>query len=85
VVDEIVHYCVANMPGAVPVTSTQALTNLVLPYVRELARLGFERALEANPGLRAGVNVMRGKVVHRVVADSLELEYTPLEEVLTLA
>jgi alanine dehydrogenase len=67
-VDEVVHYCVANMPGAVPVTSTQALTNATLPYVLALADLGVEGAFRADPGLRAGLNVAGGDVVHPVVA-----------------
>jgi alanine dehydrogenase len=67
-VDGIVHYCVTNMPGAVPVTSTQALTNATLPYVVSLAERGVEAALAADPGLRAGLNVAGGEVVHPVVA-----------------
>ena len=67
-VDGVVHYCVANMPGAVPVTSTQALTNATLPYVLALAGCGVEGALEADPGLAAGLNVAGGRVVHPVVA-----------------
>jgi alanine dehydrogenase len=67
-VDGVVHYCVTNMPGAVPVTSTQALTNATLAYVIALADRGVEQALQADPGLRAGLNVAAGEVVHPVVA-----------------
>jgi alanine dehydrogenase len=73
-VDGITHYCVANMPGAVPITSTYALTNATLPYVIELADKGVEGALAANAGLRSGLNVKAGKVTHPAVAESLGLE-----------
>src|SRR5256885_717182 len=63
-VDEITHYCVTNMPGAVPITSTYALTNATLPYVLDLAELGVEEAFERNPGLRLGLNVQAGGVMH---------------------
>jgi alanine dehydrogenase len=65
------HYCVANMPGAVPVTSTKALSNATLPYVLVLANLGIESALEARPDLRAGLNVRDGEVVNPAVAEAL--------------
>jgi alanine dehydrogenase len=81
-VDGVTHYCVANMPGAVPVTSTFALTNATLPYVLILADLGVEGAIEAMPGLRPGVNVADGKVTHPAVAEGTGLEYTPVEDVL---
>ncbi len=71
VVDGIVHYCVANMPGAVPRTSTFALTNATLPYVRALADLGWQAALKRDPGLAGGLNVHDGKIVHEVVAKAL--------------
>jgi alanine dehydrogenase len=67
-VDGVVHYCVTNMPGAVPVTSTQALTNATLPYVLTLAERGVDAATQGDPGLRAGLNVAGGEVVHPVVA-----------------
>ncbi len=73
-VDGITHYCVANMPGAVPITSTYALTNATLPYVIELADKGVEGALADNAGLRSGLNVKGGKVTHPAVAESLGLE-----------
>jgi alanine dehydrogenase len=81
-VDGVTHYCVANMPGAVPVTSTFALTNATLPYVLTLADLGVEGAIEAMPGLRPGVNVADGKVTHPAVAEGTGMEYTPVEDVL---
>jgi alanine dehydrogenase len=70
VMDGVVHYCVANMPGAVPRTSTQALTNATLPYVQQLAAKGLSACFE-NPGLRRGLNIMKGKVVNKAVADAL--------------
>lgn len=68
VVDGITHYCVANMPGAVPRTSTRALTNATLPYVRRLAGLGVDEALERDPGLRSGLNTRAGTITHEAVA-----------------
>jgi alanine dehydrogenase len=70
-VDDVTHYCVTNMPGAVPVTATWALTNATLPYVLKLADLGVERALEACPELRFGVNVAGGRITHPAVAEAL--------------
>jgi len=75
-VDGIVHYCVANMPGAVPRTSTYALNQATLPFVKELAALGVVEALRANPHLRDGLNVYRGKVTRREVAEALGYAYT---------
>ena len=83
-VDGVTHYCVANMPGAVPVTSTFALTNATLPYVLALADEGLMGALEKVPGLKPGVNVAAGKVTHPAVAEGVGVEYTPVEEVLTV-
>jgi alanine dehydrogenase len=83
-VDGVTHYCVANMPGAVPVTSTFALTNATLPYVLALADEGLAGAIEKVPGLKAGVNVAAGKVTHPAVAEGVGVEYTPVEEVLTV-
>jgi alanine dehydrogenase len=71
VVDGVVHYCVANMPGAVPRTSTFALTNATLPYVRTLARHGWPGAAEHDPTLRSGLNVHEGRITHKAVAQSL--------------
>ena len=71
VVDGVIHYCVANMPGAVPRTSTFALTNATLPYVRALADLGWEEALKRDLGLAAGLNVQAGRITHPAVATAL--------------
>ena len=81
-VDGVTHYCVANMPGAVPVTSTFALTNATLPYVLALADHGLVAAIERLPGLKPGVNVAEGKVTHEAVADGTGMPYTPVEDVL---
>jgi alanine dehydrogenase len=70
-VDGITHYCVANMPGAVPITSTYALTNATLPYVIDLADRGIDEALELSPSLRMGLNVDRGEITHPAVAEAL--------------
>ena len=75
VVDDVVHYCVTNMPGAVPRTSTFALTNVTLAYVRALADLGLEAALAADPHLACGLNVHDGHITHEAVARNLSLEY----------
>jgi alanine dehydrogenase len=77
VVDGVVHYCVANMPGAVPRTSTYALNNATLPFVLALADKGWRRALAEDEHLRNGLNVARGKLAHRAVAEALGLAYTP--------
>jgi alanine dehydrogenase len=84
VVDGIVHYCVANMPGGVPITSTKALTNATLPYVEEIAEYGLVRAILRDPALARGVNVLDGKITYQAVAEAHGLEYTPLENVLPL-
>jgi alanine dehydrogenase len=81
-VDGITHYCVANMPGAVPITSTYALTNATMPYVIELANLGATEAIKANPGLRLGVNVAAGHVTYSPVAEAIGVPYVPVEEAL---
>jgi alanine dehydrogenase len=78
-VDGITHYCVTNMPGAVPVTSTFALTNATIPYVLALADLGVKKAIGRDPGLRPGVNVANGKVTHPAVADAVGAEFAPIE------
>ncbi len=72
-VDGITHYCVTNMPGAVPITSTYALTNATLPYVLELAGNGIDEALQRSPGLRMGLNVRAGEITHPAVAEALGL------------
>jgi alanine dehydrogenase len=85
VVDEIVHYCVANMPGGVPVTSTRALTNATLPYVEAVADHGLADAVARDPSLGRGVNVLDGKITHEAVAEAHGLDYTRLGDVLPLA
>ncbi len=80
----ITHYCVANMPGAVPITSTQALTNATLPYAIALADHGVAEAIRRDPGLRPGVNVAAGKVTHPAVAEGVGMEYVPVEDALEL-
>jgi len=78
----VIHYCVANMPGAVPRTSTLALTNATFAYVLQLADRGWEAACRVNPPLALGVNAVGGRVTYRAVAEAFGLEYTPLAEVL---
>ena len=85
IVDGVVHYCVANMPGAVPITSTKALTNVTLPYVEAIADLGLTGAVDADPALARGVNVYAGGVTYRAVAEAHGLEHRPLAEVLSAA
>jgi alanine dehydrogenase len=81
-VEGITHYCVANMPGAVPITSTYALTNATLPYAVALADLGVGDAIRRDPGLRLGVNVAGGEVTHPAVAEAVGADYVPVEEAL---
>ncbi len=85
VVDGVTHYCVANMPGAVPITSTKALTNATLPYVEAIADHGLAEAVALDPALAGGVNVFEGKVTCEPVAEAHDLTYTPLESVLPLS
>lgn len=75
IVDDVVHYCVANMPGGVPLTSTYALNNVTLPHVLALANNGWKKALSDNPHLKAGLNVCNGKVTYKEVAETLGYEY----------
>ena len=84
-VDGIIHYCVANMPGGVPITSTKALTNATLPYVEAIADQGLVRAVARDPALSRGVNVLEGKIVYEAVAEAHDLAFTPLEDVVPLA
>jgi alanine dehydrogenase len=81
-VDGILHYCVANMPGAVPHTSTIALTNATLPYALQLADHGWKEAVRRNPDLVPGVNMVDKKITHEAVASAFGLPFTPLEQVL---
>jgi len=84
-VEGVTHYCVANMPGAVPITATKALTNATLPFVEAIAEHGLREAVAQDPSLALGVNVVDGKVTYEAVAEAHSLEYTPLEDVLPLA
>ena len=79
-VDGVLHYCVANMPGAVPRTSTAALTNETLPYVMAIASKGFADAAVADQALARGVNVYRGALTSKAVADATGIGYTPLAD-----
>ena len=85
VVDGVTHYCVANMPGAVPITSTKALTNATLPYVEAIADNGIAEAVARDRTLARGVNVLDGRVTYEAVADAHNLDYAPLEDVLPLS
>ena len=81
-VDGVVHYCVANMPGAVPRTSTMALTNATLPYAVEIANKGWMRAMVENPEIERGANVIDGRVTYQAVAEAFDLEHTPVKQLL---
>jgi alanine dehydrogenase len=81
-VDGVVHYCVANMPGAVPRTSTMALTNATLPYALQIANKGWQQAMCDNEEIELGANVVKGKVTYRAVAEAFNLPYTPIDELL---
>ncbi len=76
----VVHYCVGNMPGAVPYTSTVALSNATFGYAKQIAKLGMEEAVKRNPGLANGVNIYNGKCTNQNVAESVGIEYTSLED-----
>lgn len=82
IIDGVVHYCVANMPGAVPYTSTIALTNATLPYALQLAEKGWKKACQENAALRKGLNVVNGKVVYEGVAEAFGMELTAVEKVM---
>jgi len=84
-VEGVTHYCVANMPGAVPITSTKALTNATLPYVEAIADYGLAEAVARDPALARGVNVVEGKITYEAVADAHGLDYQPLEDVFPLS
>jgi alanine dehydrogenase len=83
-VDGVIHYCVANMPGAVPVTSTRALTNATLPYVLALADHGVAEASQRMRGLIPGINCAGGKVTYEAVAEATGTEYVPVDKVLDI-
>lgn len=82
VVDDVIHYCVANMPGAVAKTSTLALTNATLPYAVEIANKGWEAAMKENNEIKLGANVIKGKITYKGVADAFGMEYTPIDSML---
>lgn len=82
IVDDIVHYCVANMPGAVPNTSTLGLTNVTLPYAVEIANKGWKQALTDNAVLRKGLNIASGTIVYKPVAEAFGMDWQPVESVL---
>jgi alanine dehydrogenase len=81
-IDGVIHYCVANMPGAVAKTSTLALTNATLPYALQIADKGWKQAMQDNPEIRPGANVVRGKVTYAGVAEAFGLEHTPIDSLL---
>ena len=83
VIDDVVHYCVANMPGAVPYTSTLALTNATLPYAIQLADKGWKKAAQENADLVPGLNVIQGDIVYKAVAEAFNMPYTPVEKYLS--
>ncbi|MBU3954555.1 MAG: alanine dehydrogenase, partial [Proteobacteria bacterium] len=78
-VEGVIHYCVANMPGAVARTSTRALTNATLPYAIEIANKGWKKAMQENKEIRLGANVIKGHVTYKAVADAFGLDYTPVD------
>src|SRR3954468_11317225 len=84
-VEGVTHYCVANMPGAVPITATKALTNATLPFVEAIADYGLREAVAQDPSLALGVNAVDGKITYEAVAEAHNLDYTPLDDVLPLA
>jgi alanine dehydrogenase len=84
-VDGVIHYCVANMPGAVPITSTKALTNATLPYVEAIADYGLAEALARDQALARGANVIDGKVTYEAVAEAHGFDYAPLDDVLPVS
>ena len=81
-VDGVVHYCVANMPGAVAKTSTLALTNATLPYAVEIANKGWQKAMKENLEIKLGANVINGKITYQGVAEAFGLEYFPIDDLL---
>jgi alanine dehydrogenase len=82
VIDGVVHYCVANMPGAVPHTSTLALTNATLPYAVEIANKGFEKAIKSNNEIKLGLNMIDGKITYKGVADAFDFEYQTVDSII---
>jgi alanine dehydrogenase len=82
IIDDVLHYCVANMPGAVPYTSTLALTNATLPYALELANKGWKQAALDQPELQKGLNIINGQVVYQAVSETFDLPFVPVENFL---
>ncbi|MGQ1786648.1 MULTISPECIES: alanine dehydrogenase [unclassified Saccharicrinis] len=82
IIDDVIHYTVANMPGAVPFTSTMALTNATLPYALELAKKGWKKACQDNSALKLGLNIVKGDVVYEGVSTAFDLPYVPVENIL---
>ncbi|MCP3888864.1 MAG: alanine dehydrogenase, partial [Desulfobulbaceae bacterium] len=82
VVEGVVHYCVANMPGAVARTSTAALTNATLPYAVEIANKGWKKAMQENNEIKLGANVIDGQITYKAVAEAFDFDYTPVEKFL---
>lgn len=82
IIDDVIHYCVANMPGAVPYTSTVALTNATLPYALQLANKGWKQACKENSELKLGLNIINGEVVYKAVAEAFDLPYTGVDQFL---
>ena len=83
-IDNIIHYCVANMPGAVPYTSTIALSNTTFPYIKKIANHGFKNAINSDNSLIKGLNIFKGRVTHSGVAEAFKLDYIPPDEALNL-
>ncbi|MEX0944840.1 MAG: alanine dehydrogenase [Balneolaceae bacterium] len=82
IIDDVVHYCVANMPGAVPYTSTLGLTNVTLPYAVQIANKGWKKAMNDDPELKLGLNIANGKIVYKYVADAFDMNYTSVDDVM---
>jgi alanine dehydrogenase len=82
IIDNVIHYCVANMPGAVPYTSTLALTNATLPYALQLADFGWKKACSQNRELALGLNIVQGKITYKAVAEAFGLEYTEFGKII---
>ena len=82
VVDGIIHYCVANMPGAVSLTSTKALVNATLPYALDIADKGLKKAAQENPEIARGINIFKGKVTHKGVAEAFDMKYESVDSLL---
>ena len=78
IIDDVLHYSVANMPGAVPMTSTEALTNATISYAIEIANKGWKKACNENEPLKKGLNIINGDIVYKAVADAFDLNYTEL-------